>query len=157
MWATDYAHSLKTNVLVEKFATALPVKVEIQFVEYGIAQGSLLAFRKFDDFFRRKRRGDDLVASDFCASFPVRLLLSDHERERINKTIAHFTTYQSPQPEADLDLVDMSDRFCSLFVDYSTFLLANSGDYIPDDVAQCLDGFSSQLTLYRSIMCRTPA
>lgn len=78
LWASDYKHILKESVLTAGAALDLGARVEIDYMEFGLAQGSLVAFRKFDDFFgqQKSKRPDDLHVTDFLPGFELGGFLS---------------------------------------------------------------------------------
>lgn len=78
---------------------------------------SFLALRKLDDFLRgAKQKPDDLIAADLGVNAATVLgdaggrLLSEAERVKINKGVAHLTDKLTLDPDGEVDLQEMLDR-----------------------------------------------
>jgi hypothetical protein len=163
LWVSDYKHALGQSVFTGKFATDLPAKVEIDYLEFSIGEGSLTAFRKFNDFFagekiidgKKKRQSDDIFVTDFFPNFPVCRFLKDSEVIQINKTVAHLTSFTSPAESDHLNIIDITGRFIDVFSVFCEYVVKAESTMIPDDIAQIAEGFSAQLTAYKSTLNQT--
>lgn len=82
---------------------------------------SLLAIRKFDDFFRdKKTRHDDVTVSDF--GYEQISILTNEERKDINKRIAHFTTAMDDAENEIWAIDDLLFRLSGPLREFLTFL-----------------------------------
>ncbi|WP_431686616.1 hypothetical protein [Hahella sp. NBU794] len=88
---------------------------------------SLLAIRKFDDFFQNKKmRHDDVTVSDF--GYGPGSILTEAERKDINKRIAHFTTAMDDAGNECWAIDDLLFRLSTPLRDFLTFLAEQCGD-----------------------------
>ena len=160
LWVSDYKHALGQGVFTGRFAVDLIAKVEIEYLELSIGEGSLAAFRKFNDFFagektkdgKKKRRADDIFVTDFFPCFPVRRFLRDFEVRQINKTVSHLTSFNSPPGWECLNILNMTCRFIDVFCLFCEHVVEAEAAVMPGDVAQIAEGFLAQLKAYKDTL-----
>ena len=114
--------------------------------------GSLLAIRKFDDFFKdKKTRHDDVTVSDF--SYKPSSILTNAERQDINKRIAHFTTAMDDVRNESWAIDDLLFRFSGPMRDFLTFLAEQCGEEDKGEhfeISETIRYLDSSLELLRS-------
>ena len=133
LWISDYKHALRDSVLTGEFAHDFGVRVETDYMEFGLAEGSLVAFRKFDDFFGKKpkKKRDDLHVSDFFPDAAFEAFLKEEERESINKTVAHLTSFVPNSGRGDTQILSMTRRFIDTFVVFCDLIVdSNVGQFV---------------------------
>ncbi len=113
---------------------------------------SLLAIRKFDDFFQdKKTRHDDVAVSDF--GYEPSCILTNAERKDINKRIAHFTTAMDNAGNEIWVIDDLLLRLSAPLRDFLTFLAEqcgeeDKGEYF--EISETIRYLDSSLKLLRS-------
>jgi len=125
--------------------------------EYGAIANScltssLLAIRKFDDFFKdKKSRHDDVTVSDF--GYQPSNILTDAERKDINKRIAHFTTAMEDAGNESWAIDELLFRLSKPLREFLTFLAEqcgeeDKGEYF--EISETIRYLNSSLELLRS-------
>lgn len=113
---------------------------------------SLLAIRKFDDFFRDKKvRHDDVTVSDF--GYDASGILTNAERKDINKRIAHFTTAMDDAGNECWAVDDLLFRLSTPLRDLLVFLAEqcgeeDKGEYF--EISETIKYLDSSVELLRS-------
>lgn len=112
---------------------------------------SLLAIRKFDDFFKdKKTRHDDVTVSDF--GYQPSCILTSEERKDINKRIAHFTTKMNDSRNESWAIDDLLLRLSGPLREFLIFLAEqcseeDKGEYF--EIAETIRYLDSSLVLLR--------
>lgn len=113
---------------------------------------SLLAIRKFDDFFKdKKARHDDVTVSDF--GYEPSSVLANAERRNINKRIAHFTTAMNDTGNEGWAIDDLLFRLSGPLRNFLIFLAeqcdeGDKGEYF--EISETMRYFDSTLKLMKS-------
>ena len=104
-------------------------------IEASCLTSSLLAIRKFDDFFRDKRnRHDDVIVSDF--DYGSCEILTAAERKDINKRVAHFTTEMESNGKETWAIDDLLKRLSAPLRQFLEYLLEQCGE---EDKGECFE------------------
>ncbi len=155
-WMTDYKHATNDSVITGDFAADFYAKIELSYIEYLVEQGSLVAFRKFDDFFAGRTEGtsakkrDDIFVDDFTHSFPIGRFLDEHERREINKTVAHLTSHNTTDKQKGVNSLLLSFRFMNKFESFCDHIIESEEKTLPDEVIQATIAVRSRINQYQS-------
>jgi hypothetical protein len=112
MWCSDFAKHVDPDDRVMGMDTALDL------VSDATPLHSFLALRKLDEFFRtEKTKPDDLIASELgidasvVLGGSVKMFLTQTERDDINKGAAHLTERLTLDPDSEINLQAIVQRF----------------------------------------------
>ncbi|MBK5956744.1 hypothetical protein CCR97_00690 [Rhodoplanes elegans] len=116
MWCEDFAPYLDPEEMIWGLDRAADLLSDASRLQ------SFLALRKLDDFFGGvKPKPGDLTAADFGIETPSLLgeagktFLSEDERGRINKGVAHLTEHLSLADDSEVELFEILKRSMPVF------------------------------------------
>lgn len=116
MWCEDFAKFLDEEDMVAGLGRGAELTAD------ATRLMSFVVLRKLDDFLRGTRsKPDDLVAADFGIHVPGVLagigetLLTEDEREKINKGVAHLTEHLTLDADSEVDLQAILSRSMPAF------------------------------------------
>lgn len=124
---------------------------EYDAIKIACLSSSLVALRKFDDFFADKKSiKDDVAVSDF--DYQSQELLSADERIEIKKRIAHFTESYIENVDKNWDIISMLIRLGGLVVSFLNYLLTlceASHKYIQFEINETIKFTEHHVAAYR--------
>jgi hypothetical protein len=129
----------------------LSLPYEYDAIAMSCLTSSLLAIRKFDDFFKNKKtRHDDVIVSDF--GYQPSSILTNEERKNINKRIAHFTTAMDDSRNESWAIDDLLLRLSGPLREFLIFLAEqcseeDKGEYF--EITETIRYLDSSLVLLR--------